>query len=112
MGRWIRIGIVLSVIWALVGGSWGNNWAINEASKLTSAQVDNCLSANRARPRSKDGDIWTPCWEQFGENYLRNVQGHWSAAAMVGLVPIPIAWFMACMFVGLYRWTRRRGVKT
>jgi hypothetical protein len=35
MGGWVRIGIVLSVIWILVGGFLGNNVAINDASKLS-----------------------------------------------------------------------------
>ena len=112
MNGWVKIGIVLSVIWALVGGYSGNKRAINDASTLTSAQVDNCLSANHAWPHSKNGEIWTPCWEQFGKIYLHNVEGHWWVAAMVGLAPIPVAWLNIYMLVGLYRWIKRRRVKS
>jgi hypothetical protein len=117
MGGWVRIGIVLSVIWILVGGFWGNNAAINDASKLSSLQLDNCVSANKARLRSKGDNsepydqVWTPCWDQLSKNYLRNVDGHWWAAAIVGLAPIPIAWLIVYMFVGLYRWIRRGFVR-
>ena len=108
MHAWVRLGIVLSVIWAFVGGFWANKRAINDASRLTSAQVENCLSANDARPRSKTGEIWTPCWEQFGKIYQHNAEGHWWFATMVGLLPIPIAWLSVYMLISLRRWTRRR----
>jgi len=108
MDGWVRIGIVLSVIWAFVGGFWGNKRAINDAATLTNAQVETCLSANQARPRPKNGEIWTPCWEHFGKNYQHNVEGHWWFATMVGLLPIPIAWLSVYMLIGLRRWTRRR----
>jgi hypothetical protein len=35
MGGWVRIGIVLSVVWTLVGGYLGNSSVINDADKLT-----------------------------------------------------------------------------
>jgi hypothetical protein len=117
MGGWVRIGIVLSVIWALVGGFLGNSAAINDASKLTSAQVDSCVAANKARMRSNADrsepydQIWKPCWDQFEKNYLQNVEGHWWAAAFVGLAPIPVAWLIVYMIVGTYRWVRRGFVK-
>ena len=111
MNGWVRIGVVLSVIWAFVGGFWGNKRAINDASTLTNAQVENCLAANRARPRSKSGEIWTPCWEQFGKNYQLNAEGHLWFGTMVGLLPIPIAWLSVYVLIQLRRWKRRRAVK-
>jgi hypothetical protein len=117
MGGWVRIGIVLSVLWILVGGFWGNNTAINDASKLTSAQVESCVSANKARLRAQGDNsepydkIWTPCWAEHTKNYMTNVEGHWWAAAFVGLAPVPIAWLILYMLIGLYRWIRRGFVR-
>ncbi len=113
MGGWVRIGIVLSVIWALVGGFWGNDMAINDASKLSSLQLDNCVADNRARLHLKPGEsesydqVWNPCWAKLGENFLHNAEGHWWAAAIVGLVPIPVAWLIIYGCVGIFRWIRR-----
>jgi hypothetical protein len=46
-GGWIRIGIVLSILWAIGGGFWGNTMALNDAGKLTNLQLDNCVAKNR-----------------------------------------------------------------
>jgi len=108
MRAWMRYGIALSVIWILIGGSLGNNWAIRQASTRTSAEVDECLAAYRARPRANDGGIWTPCWDHFGENYQRNVDGHWWAAARLALIPLPFAWLIIYFFVRLYYLVKRR----
>jgi len=113
MGGWVRIGIVLSVVWALVGGFWGNKMALDEASKLTSMQLDVCVSQNKRLLHSKGDDsepydkIWTPCWAEHTKNFMSNVEGRWLATAFVGLAPIPLAWLIIYMFVGIYRWIRR-----
>ena len=113
MGGWVRIGIVLSVIWAVVGGFLGSKAVLNDASMLTSAQLDSCVAASKARLRAQ-GDtsepyekIWTPCWGEYEKNFMRNAEGSWWAAAFVGLAPIPLAWLIVYMFIGLYRWIRR-----
>jgi len=118
MSGWVRIGIVLSVVWALVGGFLGNNAVLNEAEKLTSAQLDVCVSKNKRQLHSKGDDsepydkIWTPCWAEHTKNFMTNVEGHWWAAVIVGLAPIPMTWLIVYMLVGLYRWTRRGFVRT
>jgi hypothetical protein len=33
--------------------------------------------------------VWTPCWDQFGANFMRNAEGHWMFAALFALVPLP-----------------------
>ena len=113
LNGWQRLGIVASFVWFLAGGFWGNNMALNEASKLTSLQLDSCVASNRYRLHLKPDEsgpydqIWTPCWEQLGKNYLDNVKGHWWAALVVGLGPIPFAWLIAWALVAIYRWIKR-----
>lgn len=117
LNGWQRIGIILSVIWAIGGGIWGNTMALDEAGKLTSLQLDSCVATNRARLRLKPGEsepydkVWTPCWELHAKNFMHHADGHWYAAAGVGLVPIPIAWLIVYGLVVLGRWIRR-GFKT
>ena len=112
LNGWQRIGIVLSVVWAIGGGLWGNSLALDDAQKRTSLQLDNCVSRNRARLNLKENEygpyeqVWTPCWVEFKTNFMKNAEGHWLFAAMVGLIPIPIAWLVVYGFVALGRWIK------
>lgn len=104
-----RIGVVVSVLWIIGGGTWGNSEAIREAAELTELQVNNCVEANKLR--LGDGapfeQTWTPCWKNFQSLYLHNVEEHWTMALIVAFVPIPIAWFLAWAGVSVIRWVRR-----
>ena len=109
MGGWIRIGIVLSVVWALVGGFWAHNSAGNEVQRRTGAQFDVCVAINKARlgDAAPYDQISKPCRDQFPNNYLHNIEGFWWGVAFVALVPIPVAWIIIYMLTALYRWIRR-----
>lgn len=110
MNRPLVFAVVASVLWIVVGGFIANQEAIHRAWQLTSAQVDRCLADPRNQHRSSDGELWTPCWEDFGSRYLENVKSHWLFAAAVSLVPVAAVWFLAfasyLIFIG-YRKKRQ-----
>jgi hypothetical protein len=98
MGGWKRIGIVLSVIWFFVGGFWGNNIGIHEGD-FSKAIYDICLHT----PNSD----WHKCDVEFETGYKRDIQYHWLYAAILAVVPIPIAWLIVWGCVSVVRWIRR-----
>lgn len=106
MGGWQRIGIVASVIWFFVGGFIGNKLAIDEGEGQTRAWFDLCVLANKAKfgeygPYEK---VWTPCWNEYGSQFARNVEGHWWAALAFALIPLPIAWLLGLLLIATTRW--------
>jgi hypothetical protein len=108
LNGWQRIGIVLSITWFFVGGFWGNKIALDEAGARTSSQLDACVAENKLRfgEYGPYDQVWTPCWNQFRTNFMRNAEGHWWAALVAATVPIPIAWLLAYAFAYLTRWIR------
>ena len=86
--------------------------ALDDASKLTSLQLNNCVAGNRNRLHLRENEpepydqVWTPCWAEYQTNFMKNADGHWWAAAIVGLGPIPFAWLIVYGFVALGRWIR------
>ena len=112
MGGWTRIGIVLSVIWAVGGGLWAHQLAADDVMRRTGLQLDACVSKNKALLHSKGDDsepydrIWTPCWAEHSKNYVANIEGFWWFVGIMGLVPIPVAWLIVYGLVGIWRWIR------
>jgi hypothetical protein len=108
LNGWQRIGLVLSIIWFLVGGFWGNKIALDEAGTRTSSQLDHCVAQNKLRlgEYGPYDQVWTPCWDEWSTNFMRNAEGHWWVALSVGLIPIPIGWVLVYALAYLGRWIR------
>jgi hypothetical protein len=97
LNGWQRIGIVLSVVWAIVGGLWGMKQAVAPAWR----QFNACMSLPNVDVKVS---------EEIKNEDLAAIQP-WSTAAIVGLVPIPIVWLIAYALVAIVRWIRA-GFKT
>jgi len=91
---WRRIGIVLSVIWVIVGSFWGNTIGIHEGD-FAKAKYDVCVR--------KDQSDLAKCTADFETDYKRDTQNLWLYVAILAFVPILIAW--GC--VAVVRWVRR-----
>jgi hypothetical protein len=89
LNGWQRVGIVLSVAWAilvLVGVTLG---VIQDHDNLSDCLKSADPLMNYCRQR----------WQVPWSTYL--------GMTLVGLAPIPIAWFLVYGLVGLVRWIRR-----
>ena len=99
LNGWQRIGIVLSMLWAVVGGLWGNHIAIQEGGAIPIAHYKRCIT----QPDYDDDE----CSAAFDEEYGVGVRGHWAFAAMAALIPIPVVWVLVHILVWTVRWMRR-----
>jgi hypothetical protein len=103
MGGWVRVGIILSVIWFFVGGWWGNTIGIQQGDWAT-RKLSACYDA-AIRPGAQGGDA-SRCNVEFYREYDEATKYHWYSALFVALVPIPLAWLVIWAIVGLWRWVR------
>ncbi len=99
---WQRIGLVISIVWALGGGYWGyelgNRW--NESAREdASSRLYQCLNDENLGPSSEICDQ--------REREIDRIRAYrWPTAALVGLGPIPVAWAIAYFAAAVVR--RRR----
>jgi hypothetical protein len=95
LNGWKRIGLVLSVVWAVVGAFWGWKLALDPEYEVLHA----CLNA----ATTLEGSDY--CWASHSKalSYTRP----WNSAAIVGLAPIPITWLLVWGLVAVVRWIRR-----
>jgi hypothetical protein len=92
---WARVGIVLSIVWAIMGSVWGLNTLFGRVYENYAI----CQTLISASP--------SDCRELF-QAQLADARGRrLTAVAIVGLGPLPVAWVMVYGLVALVRWIRR-----
>ena len=92
---WARIGIVLSIVWAIMGGIWALNLLFGPVYQ----NYATCQTLISASP--------SDCQQLF-QTQLADARGRrLTAVAIVGLGPIPVAWMLVYGLVALVRWIRR-----
>lgn len=94
LGGWLRIGIVLSVIWIVIGGSFG--W--NHAYDGVDANFKQCVTAMKSA-----ADL--QACRDARNNALAVPRG--VSAAIVAFGPLLVAWLALYGLALLVRWIRR-----
>jgi hypothetical protein len=97
LNRWQRTGIVLSVVWAIVGTTWGWRHAEDQITEDFKA----CVRAIETR-----SDLQACRETRFRALTVRRAY----SAALVGLAPISVAWLIAYALVALVGRIRGHGV--
>jgi hypothetical protein len=97
---WRRVGVVLSVVWLLAGGYWGNSRGLHKGD-FAVTEFTACM-ANSSNPGNASG----ACLNRFNTDYAEAIKDHWRDALLVGIVPILAAWLLAYGWMGLARQRR------
>jgi hypothetical protein len=103
LNGWQRIGIILSVVWAVTGYLWEETSIMRRNLDMATLDEKLCLEYPQAYAADVD------CVDKFRKSYDFLVKGTApiTNAAIVGLVPIPFAWLTVYALIGLWRWIRR-----
>jgi hypothetical protein len=92
LNGWRRIGIVFSVLWAIVFGLWGaENIVANEG------ELERCLVL---QPANSDE---VNCRQLYAPQIIKTKY----ITLAVALTPIPIAWLLIYIVIRTIRWIRR-----
>lgn len=102
MRGWGRLGIVLSVVWALAVFFYVRSRDIEQARNFSSFVYSTCSEAKSA---AKDYEF-RECSERASKGYLDYDPGL-SNAAIAALLPIPFMWLAAWLVVAVTRWVVR-----
>jgi hypothetical protein len=92
---WARIGIVLSIVWAIMGSLWGLNMLFGPVYQ-NYATCENLISASPS-----------DCQQLFQTQLAEAQERRLMAVAIVGLGPLPLAWMLVYGLIALVRWIRR-----
>ena len=103
LNGWQRIGIVASVLWVIGGGLAARDADIRRASAMYSATYGICTQAEEKRPNYD----FSRCIKEAGEAYEIQLKGSWEHVAVVSFGTIVLAWPLAFMLTGIWRWVKR-----
>ena len=92
---WQRLGIVASVLWALIAGLYSLESTTDQAMNFAQASYNLCLEAPTP---VKD------CSTQFLTDFHSNDSILWPRAGLVALLPIPLAWLFCYIVFWVSRW--------
>ena len=92
---WARIGIVLSMVWAIMGSIW----TLNLLFETVYQNYATCQTLISASP--------SDCQQLFQTQLAEARERRITAVTIVGLGPIPVAWMLVYGLVALVRWIRR-----
>lgn len=100
---WKRLGIVLSVLWAVFAFSYTWITEENRAQKFAGATAEICEEGKRQNHQGVDD-----CWNKVFVDNLRVMEATMANDAIfIALVPIPFFWLIAWAITGTARWVLR-----
>ena len=89
--RWLRLGVVLSVVWALGAAIHQRNADIDRAEDFAKFSYRICTDGKAV---AHNADL-TSCEQERKKNVAIWLEGSWGNTAFISLVPIPLGWFAA-----------------
>jgi hypothetical protein len=95
-----RIGVVLSVVWALGTAFWQRESDLNAASEAQGLSHRFCLEEESQRSTGRD------CLRESTKVYALTLDGSWEDVMAVSLVPIAVAWGIGYRLIALGRWIK------
>jgi len=105
LGGWQRIGILLSVAWAVAGPIYLNDRVYNNALKEYGLTYSLCRDSQGAG--DYDPARCTKWADETQKIEMRNFAPIGSLGwALEATLPVVLAWILAYIIVGLWRWIR------
>ena len=99
LGGWTRIGIVASVLWAVVGGVYVRSAELNQAEPRIRENYKVCGNLAVTQPSE-----WEACMSRMRLSTADYTSAAQFKALVAAFVPIPFAWLFVWIGVRTTRW--------
>lgn len=99
LNGWQRIGIVLSIVWAVGAAIHTRNDEIDFWKNFASTGYTICMEA-----KSADG---AKCSAEMSEALMKLREPFWPNIAFNALAPVLSGWLVAYLALWIFRWVRR-----
>lgn len=105
---WPRVGIILSIIWFLVGGLYARGSIVDTVGEQTIFDVDACIDQNKTRfgEKADFAQVSTPCWDQWSDIWHKHYDasgGWWPVLTVVAITTVT-GWLIDLLLLSILRW--------
>lgn len=100
---WVRLGIVLSVLWAIGAGLYQNNEEVTRLNNFFQFAYNVCQQNKDVGLKPKDFDCFKDSWnaaKPFRDPRLGDV-------LFMAFAPLPVIWLFVFLVILVTRWVRR-----
>jgi hypothetical protein len=105
LNGWVRIGIVLSILWVLGGGIYANRLVTQTA--INSSNLIYSLCTSSPPSDAAQSGFYKYCGMQRDDIYKDATQYRVRDVALFALLPVPIFWLIAYIIVLTFRWIKK-----
>jgi hypothetical protein len=98
LSGWKRVGLVLSVLWALGSFLYVRNIQITRADQLYEWAWRGCINGDYSK--------FSACLDEFSYQRALTTTAYWPDVAFYALAPIVAAWLACWIGIRTYRWVR------
>lgn len=103
LNGWLRICVVLTVLWVLGAGLYTNKMVGDQGMKTSMVVYTLCLNQGA---QSKELDA-KDCSQKSNEAYDLAVQHRLQDVLGIALIPVPIFWLIGFIIFRVYRWVKK-----
>lgn len=106
LNGWQRIGVILSVLWALGAAWYQRDSDIHRAEGAFHVAYQICHDIqDGATLRGKELNP-EKCTAEGERSWALALEGTWAGVAFVSMAPIPAGWIGAYLLRAIWRWVR------
>ena len=98
LNGWQRIGVVLSVLWALGAAIYERNEQVKSADTLYQLKAQTCFT--------DPADIAKDCLDKVSLQDVSHATANWSDVAFYAVGPVVVGWLVALIALSTFRWIR------
>ena len=98
LNGWQRIGVVLSIIWAVGAAEYERDRQIEQGNELAEFRYRLCMETKSANANS--------CSEKLGKDLKKAVEPFWGNIAFYSLAPVVAGWVVIYLIIIIVRWVK------
>ena len=103
LSGWTRLGVLVSVIWAIGAGTFIRAGDVDAAVRMRSVHMRLCISDKYLKPDFNQA----VCEQNAARNYDLSLEHSWARATAGALLPVALTWFVVWLVVAMTRRVRR-----
>ena len=102
LNGWQRVGIVVSIVWAIGAAIYQRNADLENAQFAANLTYRVCTE-NKTLKQDFD---FKSCLREVEKTSAIWLDGSWSNVAFISLAPIPLGWLVVYMLIRIYQWVK------